>query len=51
MTEVFVRCSRCGKQVSNVVTPVDGSLYGIVVRAWVECPKCIEQHAPDESEA
>jgi len=33
----FVPCSRCGKQVSND-TGVD-----IVVRAFVECPECIER--------
>lgn len=35
MTE-YVRCSGCGKQVS---TPVP---RGTVIRAWIECPECIE---------
>ena len=33
----YVGCSRCGKQVSNNVG-VD-----VVVRAFVECPECIER--------
>jgi len=32
-----VHCSRCGKRCSGV----DPEL-GLVVRAWVECPECIE---------
>lgn len=31
-----VHCSKCGKRVSNEV-PED-----LVVRAWIECPECIE---------
>lgn len=33
----FVTCSRCCKQVSNP-TGVE-----MIVRAWVECPECIEK--------
>jgi endogenous inhibitor of DNA gyrase (YacG/DUF329 family) len=34
-----VRCARCGKSVSSpLVEPV-------ILRAWVECPECIEQRA------
>jgi len=41
MTKCFVRCSRCGKQASNIVeSPIP---EGIVVRAFVECPECIER--------
>jgi DNA-directed RNA polymerase subunit RPC12/RpoP len=32
----YVRCSRCGKQVSNRTGKE------MVVRAWVECPECIQ---------
>ena len=32
-----VRCSRCGKSVSSPL-PV-----AVIVRAWVECPECLEQ--------
>jgi hypothetical protein len=33
-----VRCSRCGKSVSSALTAP------VVIRAWVECPECIEAH-------
>jgi hypothetical protein len=33
-----VHCNRCGKRCSGV----DPEL-GLVVRAWVECPECLEQ--------
>ena len=36
MTDV-IRCSRCGKCVSSPI-PLD-----VVVRAWIECPECIQQ--------
>ncbi len=32
-----LRCSRCGKSVS---TPVP---TGTLVRAWIECPECLER--------
>lgn len=38
-----IRCTRCGKCVSSPV-PLD-----VVVRAWVECPECIEKQ-PDVEE-
>ena len=31
-----VRCSACGKSVSNPL-PV-----AVIIRAWVECPECVE---------
>lgn len=34
-----VHCSRCGKRCSGI----DPEL-GLIVRAWVECPECLEQH-------
>jgi len=36
-----VHCSRCGKRVSQYVT-VEGDTQGLMVRAWIECPECIE---------
>lgn len=36
MLTEYVQCSACGKQVS---TPVP---KGTVIRAWIECPECIE---------
>ncbi len=35
-----VRCSRCGKRVSQYVT-VQGGRAPLLVRAWVECPECV----------
>ncbi len=32
-----VHCSKCGKRVSNQV------VEELVIRAWVECPECIEK--------
>ncbi len=32
-----VTCSRCGKRVSNEVQEE------LIVRAWVECPECLEK--------
>lgn len=34
-----VRCSRCGKGVSTPI-PED-----TVIRAWIECPECLEAKA------
>ena len=34
-----VLCSRCGKSVSSALSAP------VVVRAWVECPECLEAHA------
>lgn len=35
----YVRCTRCGKRVSNVARIA--GIHGLVVRAWVECPECV----------
>lgn len=43
MTNGFVHCSRCGKRVSNTV------LGELTVRAWVECPECIEAQPDREA--
>jgi len=40
----YVMCSRCGKRVSNIVSEE------IVVRAFVECPECIQGDQDDEVE-
>lgn len=47
ITEGHVRCSRCGRPCSNTVKAATKD--GIVVRAWVECPECIEAQ-PDYEE-
>jgi hypothetical protein len=39
-----VHCMRCGKRVSGV----DPEL-GLVVRAFVECPECLEAKLPREA--
>lgn len=41
-----VRCSRCGTCVSGH----DPEL-GLVVRAWVECPECLEAEAKETTES
>jgi len=33
-----IRCSRCGKCVSTPISEVE-----VIVRAWIECPECIQQ--------
>lgn len=44
----YVRCSRCGKRVSQYVN-VEGDpsfapakTKALIIRAWVECPECIQ---------
>ena len=41
----YLHCMSCGKQVSTgfVPVPTDTPDKGIIVRAWVECPECIEK--------
>lgn len=36
-----LRCSRCGKAVSGAMIPVEGDLF---VKAYVECPTCVEKY-------
>ncbi len=48
--ECYVQCNRCSKKVSNTV--LSDLPEGLVIRAFVECPECIEKHTkpkPDES--
>lgn len=33
-----IRCSRCGEPVSSVEIPPE-----TIIRAWVECPECVEK--------
>jgi hypothetical protein len=47
-----VRCSTCGKPVSQrVIVPDVAGFQGLVVRAYVECPECIETRHLDEDAA
>lgn len=41
MPTTRLRCNRCGKSVS---TEVDA---GTIVRAWIECPECIDAAASE----
>ena len=45
--EVKVHCSKCGKGVSGIDPTLKGNQ--LVVRAWVECPECIEKEQPNKS--
>lgn len=35
-----IHCSKCGKPVSNEFEPPQEDL---IIRAWVECPECLEK--------
>lgn len=39
-----LHCSQCGKSVSTPFTPepTDTPDKGLIVRAWIECPECLE---------
>jgi len=41
----FLNCHSCGKVVSTAFTPVPTATpdQGLIVRAWIECPECIEK--------
>lgn len=41
----FLLCNNCGKRVSTGFYPVptDTPDKGLIVRAWIECPECIEK--------
>lgn len=41
----FLKCHNCGKQVSTgfIAVPTDTPDGGLIVRAWIECPECIEK--------
>lgn len=49
-TADFLKCNRCGKSVSTAFIPVptDTPDGGIIVRAWIECPECIEKKTDPE---
>jgi hypothetical protein len=46
-------CDSCGKSVSSGFTPdpTDTPDKGLIVRALIECPECIEQPARDALKA
>lgn len=41
----FIGCSKCGKNVTNIQSDKP-----IFVRAWVECPECIEKESDYEKQ-
>lgn len=43
----YLSCSRCGTPVSTgfVPLPTDTPDQGLIVRAWIACPECIEAQA------
>lgn len=43
---VFLHCNSCGKCVSTgfIPVPTDTPDKGLIVRAWIECPECIEKN-------
>lgn len=43
----FIRCSRCGKSVSHIFSWPDDVPF--IVRAWVECPECLEKDDPEQT--
>lgn len=47
----FLCCNNCGKQVSSGFVPImtDTPDHGLVVRAWIECPECIEKRSENKS--
>ena len=46
----YLHCMRCGKQVSTGFesVPTDTPDKGIIVRAFIECPECMEKRFKDE---
>lgn len=48
----YLHCNNCGKQVSSGYIPVPNEIdkNNIVIRAWIECPECIENHSNDVHE-
>jgi hypothetical protein len=47
-----LHCHACGKSVSTEFDPVptDTPDKGLIVRAWIECPECIEKHGAETAD-
>ena len=47
----YLHCNSCGKQVSTGYLPLktDTPDKGLIIRAWIECPECIEKRAKSDS--
>lgn len=43
----YLHCMECGKQVSTgfYPLPTDTPDRDIIVRAWIECPECLEKES------
>lgn len=46
----FLTCNNCGKIVSTgfLAAPTDTPDRGIIIRAWIECPECIESKGKEK---
>lgn len=46
----YLHCMNCGKQVSTGFFPIptDTPDKGIIVRAWIECPECMEKKSKED---
>lgn len=45
----YLTCNACGKQVSSGFTPLPTELGPeLIVRAWIQCPECIERGILEE---
>lgn len=46
----YLTCNRCGKKVSTGFFPVETDTpdKGLIIRAWIECPECIEANSKSE---
>ena len=43
-----IRCSNCGKVVSNEIPVPEG--FEIIIRAFIQCPECIEEDEMEEED-
>jgi endogenous inhibitor of DNA gyrase (YacG/DUF329 family) len=47
----YLYCNKCGKQVSSGFYPLITEMSkDIVVRAWIECPECIQKMRGEDPE-
>ena len=47
-----LHCNNCGKQVSTlfIAIPTDTPDKGIIIRAWIECPECLEKNSKNDNQ-
>ena len=48
MKRYRIRCSGCGKSVSNEILIPDN--FEVIIRAYIQCPECIEEEELEEEE-